>query len=449
MDRRPILLSLLVALAAGGAAAEAQDVGTVELGAFGRYTRFSNGGVSLANRAGVGGRVGYFINPLISLEADASYTSTHGRAASGVGVSYYPFHLRALANVPMSDRLGIFLGAGLAIDKYSGVGSSQSDVGVAGIAGVRVHVMPGLALRFNATADYIVHPPSGVGRFWNFGAEGGISVRLGGHHGPPPNGDGDGDGVINSLDRCPGSPPHTAVDASGCTRRADTDGDGVIDINDLCPDTPRGAKVDANGCSGTEPKAPGAAPGAASGATPGARADTKEATVGDRDGDGIADSADKCPRTASGVAVDTDGCAVAMDADGDGVMDDRDRCPSSRSGEVVDATGCRPLFGSGEKVLVLPAVTFTQGSTALGMAARQSLFQVAQSLAAHPDVAVEVAGFADERPAAEAQRLSNERARTVRDFLLANGVAPAQISAKGYGREPGTAGTRRVELRAK
>jgi len=58
--------------------------------------------------------------------------------------------------------------------------------------------------------------------------------------------DTDGDGVIDTLDRCPGTPAGARVDASGC--ELDSDGDGVVDRLDRCPGTKAGAKVDANGC---------------------------------------------------------------------------------------------------------------------------------------------------------------------------------------------------------
>jgi len=58
--------------------------------------------------------------------------------------------------------------------------------------------------------------------------------------------DTDGDGVVDGLDQCPGTPAGVAVDALGCP--LDTDGDGVIDINDECPGTPAGAAVDSKGC---------------------------------------------------------------------------------------------------------------------------------------------------------------------------------------------------------
>jgi OmpA-OmpF porin, OOP family len=58
--------------------------------------------------------------------------------------------------------------------------------------------------------------------------------------------DRDGDGVIDSKDKCPNTPIGVAVDGNGCPK--DSDGDGVIDATDKCPDTPRGTNVNAEGC---------------------------------------------------------------------------------------------------------------------------------------------------------------------------------------------------------
>jgi OOP family OmpA-OmpF porin len=58
--------------------------------------------------------------------------------------------------------------------------------------------------------------------------------------------DSDGDGVIDSLDKCPATPAGVAVDGDGCP--LDTDKDGVLDYLDKCPGTPLGTKVDTDGC---------------------------------------------------------------------------------------------------------------------------------------------------------------------------------------------------------
>ena len=58
--------------------------------------------------------------------------------------------------------------------------------------------------------------------------------------------DSDGDGVIDSKDKCPNTPRGVKVDMSGCP--LDSDKDGVPDYKDQCPGTPRGVKVDDKGC---------------------------------------------------------------------------------------------------------------------------------------------------------------------------------------------------------
>ena len=60
--------------------------------------------------------------------------------------------------------------------------------------------------------------------------------------------DSDGDGVADTVDECPNTPPGTQVNSVGCP---DEDGDGVMDACDLCPDTCPGATVDSDGCPTT------------------------------------------------------------------------------------------------------------------------------------------------------------------------------------------------------
>ena len=71
----------------------------------------------------------------------------------------------------------------------------------------------------------------------------------------------------------------------------------------------------------------------------------------DRDGDGIPDENDRCPRSRPGVPVDRDGCEVAAtvrppaqcpDADLDGVCDEIDACERTVYGAPVDLRGCSP-----------------------------------------------------------------------------------------------------------
>lgn len=59
----------------------------------------------------------------------------------------------------------------------------------------------------------------------------------------PKDPDSDGDGVVDSKDKCPDTPKGRKVDANGC--EYDRDGDGVVDGDDACPDV---AANTPNGC---------------------------------------------------------------------------------------------------------------------------------------------------------------------------------------------------------
>jgi OOP family OmpA-OmpF porin len=58
--------------------------------------------------------------------------------------------------------------------------------------------------------------------------------------------DSDGDGVIDTSDKCSETPAGVVVDSSGCP--VDSDKDGVPDYFDRCPGTPSGVAVGTNGC---------------------------------------------------------------------------------------------------------------------------------------------------------------------------------------------------------
>lgn len=101
--------------------------------------------------------------------------------------------------------------------------------------------------------------------------------------------DRDGDGIVDSLDKCPDE--KGVIEYDGCPI-PDSDNDGIADDVDLCPTIAGLAKY--KGCP-----------------TP------------DKDGDKINDEDDKCPNE-PGVAR-YNGCPVG-DRDGDGVNDDDDKC---------------------------------------------------------------------------------------------------------------------------
>ncbi|TDJ34372.1 MAG: hypothetical protein E2O53_08330 [Gammaproteobacteria bacterium] len=73
----------------------------------------------------------------------------------------------------------------------------------------------------------------------------------------------------------------------------------------------------------------------------------------------------------------------------------------------------------------------------LGRTTGSRLQQLAASLAAMPDVILQLDGFTDERgDAAYNQKLSARRAEHVRDVLVANGVPTGRVNVRAHGESP-------------
>ena len=139
------------------------------------------------------------------------------------------------------------------------------------------------------------------------------------------------------------------------------------------------------------------------------------------------------------------------DTDRDGVLDGSDLCPDTAPGKEVDETGCEK-----RAPIVLRGVNFELNSDRLTEDSQGILNVVAESLRAHPKLRLEVAGHTDSLGRAEFNMdLSQRRAESVRRYLVEQGVAPGNLTARGYGEEmpvadnstrEGRAENRRVEL---
>jgi OOP family OmpA-OmpF porin len=79
-------------------------------------------------------------------------------------------------------------------------------------------------------------------------------------------------------------------------------------------------------------------------------------------------------------------------------------------------------------------VTFAFNSARLTSSSRSVLDQAAAGLKSHPLLKVEIQGYTDSvGTVAYNLKLSQRRAESVRHFLVADGVAPGQLRARGYG----------------
>jgi outer membrane protein OmpA-like peptidoglycan-associated protein len=170
----------------------------------------------------------------------------------------------------------------------------------------------------------------------------------------------------------------------------------------------------------------------------------------DRDGDGVPDSADKCPdqpEDKDGFE-DADGCPD-LDNDTDGIPDAKDKCPNepeTRNG-YQDDDGCPDqlpvaLVAAFETAT---AVRFEPGHARLTDAAKTSLVKAVTQLHANPTLHVFVIGHPDAKgDAAKTGPLAQKRAETVKWYLVDQGVPADQIeTATGSPAEKG----RVIELR--
>jgi OmpA-OmpF porin, OOP family len=212
---------------------------------------------------------------------------------------------------------------------------------------------------------------------------------------PPVVLDRDHDGVPDSLDACPDVAGLPAL--QGCP---DRDGDGIADKDDKCPDVPGVAKY--GGCP-----------------------------IPDTDHDGINDEEDKCP-TVPGVAR-YGGCPIP-DRDSDGVNDEEDKCPDL-PGTAVNH-GCPEIKEEVRKRVDVAAksIYFATGSAKLLTKSNKALNAIAAILSADTNLKLDINGYTDNVGKPEKnQTLSENRAKSVYDYLATKGVTQTRLKSAGFG----------------
>ncbi len=229
--------------------------------------------------------------------------------------------------------------------------------------------------------------------------------------------DTDGDGIVDSKDKCP--TVAGIAKYNGCPI-PDTDGDGINDEADKCPTVMGVARY--NGCP-----------------------------IPDTDGDGINDEQDSCPKVA-GVAK-YHGCPVP-DTDGDGINDDEDKCPTVPG--TIENAGCPEIQKKMNELA--KNVYFNTGTAVIYAKAIKPLNDVISILKANPAAKLSIEGHTDNTGKADInKKLSQKRADAIAAYLTKKGIAANRLTATGYGNEKpvadnkttaGKAKNRRVELKA-
>src|SRR5690606_5592722 len=205
---------------------------------------------------------------------------------------------------------------------------------------------------------------------------------------------------------------------NGCP---DTDGDGIIDSEDACPEV-AGTKI-MKGCP-------------------------------DADGDGVADKDDQCVDVAG--PKENNGCPWP-DTDGDGVNDKDDQCPTV-AGTVAN-NGCPEVSEEAIKKLndYAKTILFDSGKSSFQKQTYPVLEAITAILKEYPSAKFAIEGHTDSQGAdAFNQKLSEERASAVMNYLIEHGIASSRLSSAGFGESKpidsnktakGRANNRRVEVR--
>ncbi|MFC2681263.1 MAG: OmpA family protein [Capnocytophaga leadbetteri] len=207
--------------------------------------------------------------------------------------------------------------------------------------------------------------------------------------------DADGDGITDAEDSCPDV--FGLKEFNGCP---DTDGDGIADKDDECPEV--AGKPELKGCP-------------------------------DADNDGIADKDDKCPQQAG--PKENNGCPWP-DRDGDGVLDKDDECPEEAG--PASNKGCPEVTQEVQTQLnsFAKTILFDVGKSTIRPESATVLNNIVNVLNKYKNSKFSVEGYTDASGNKDKnQRLSEDRAYSVKAYLVDKGINPARLSAKGFGPE--------------
>lgn len=173
------------------ASLSAQRKGALEIGGFGRFTKFADT-LQIDNGMGAGGRAGVFIMRNLSLEMDVSYAEADVTKLPFVvdrgqildKVSHTLWSYRLLYNAPLSERVKLLLGAGYGYDAYGMERTvAPRGGGPQGLVGLRFVLNDKLSLRVEGTGQYTVPgdedtKPTPRDTHLDLGAQAGLSLSF-------------------------------------------------------------------------------------------------------------------------------------------------------------------------------------------------------------------------------------------------------------------------------
>ena len=368
----------------------------------------------------VGVRVSYLPLRVLGIELEGAAMPT--QTANQVDATIFSLRGGLLAQLPYwSVTPFIVAGGGMlgVRSLRSAVGNDIDPMAYFG-GGLKLYISRQVSLRFDFR-DVMSHKRGVDETFKNHNFEGLVSFVLTFNRPKPkvlvPPPDTDGDTILDPDDQCinePGVPEY-----KGCPI-PDTDGDTILDPDDECVDVPG---VEAyKGCP-----------------------------IPDTDGDGILDTEDEC-KDVAGVP-EYRGCPIP-DSDADGILDPDDACkdePETKNG-FDDGDGCPDEIP--EEVVkftgVIEGIYFDSDKATIKKSSFKTLDAAIDVLAKFPSVNVEISGHTDDRGERDHNlELSQNRANSVRDYLVSKGIDTARITTRGAGPDEPIADNKKKAGRAK
>ena len=287
----------------------------------------------------------------------------------------------------------------------------SSDVSETSLAGIGVNIGISDKMGINVSSSYRNADESKA--FKHFQHVIGVTFKLGSL-------DSDGDGISDKNDECPEIPG--LEEFAGCP---DTDGDGIADKDDQCPDE-AGSKdmmgcpdSDGDGIADKDDECPNSAGGSETNGCP------------DSDGDGVADKDDQCPDLVG--SPETNGCP---DSDGDGIADKDDQCPNKAGS--AENNGCPVITDSVMDELNDEGsmIRFNASSSVIGEDSDECLDKIKSILDNYPSTIIMIEGHASSDGSKSFnQKLSEDRANSVKNALVGKGADSDRLETIGYGED--------------
>lgn len=210
----------------------------------------------------------------------------------------------------------------------------------------------------------------------------------------------------------------------------DRDGDGIFDKLDDCPKVP--GPVSNNGCPVEDKDNDGVFDNVDECPEQAGPEENKGCPWLDKDEDSVLDKDDACPEQAG--PTENKGCPWP-DNDGDGVLDKDDDCIDERG--TVANNGCpEAVIQKLQKTLndYAKTILFDYGKASIKDESSQVLLDIISVLKEYPNAKFTVEGHTDSIGSYEInQVLSEKRANAVKAYLVRNGIDSTRLSAIGYG----------------